>query len=70
MVSFLLSWLLSVNCLGLGLFKGLPFEWHVFASMGVKYQGNGLLLLPAGACILLGIIIWVQRSINGYRETH
>jgi Na+-transporting NADH:ubiquinone oxidoreductase subunit D len=52
------------------LFKGFPFEWHVFESMGLHYQGNGLLLLPAGACILLGIIIWVQRSINGYRETH
>jgi len=52
------------------LFKGLPFEWQVFASMGIKYQGNGLLLLPAGACILLGVIIWIQRSINGYRESH
>jgi len=52
------------------LFKGLPFEWQVFASMGIKYQGNGLLLLPAGACILLGIIIWIQRSINGHRESH
>jgi Na+-transporting NADH:ubiquinone oxidoreductase subunit D len=52
------------------LFKGFPFEIKVFQSMGVHYQGNGLLLLPAGACILLGIIIWIQRSINGYRETH
>lgn len=52
------------------LFKGFPFEWKVFESMNVQYQGNGLLLLPAGACILLGIIIWIQRSINGYRETH
>jgi Na+-transporting NADH:ubiquinone oxidoreductase subunit D len=52
------------------LFKGFPFEVKVFQSMGVHYQGNGLLLLPAGACILLGIIIWIQRSINGYRETH
>ncbi len=52
------------------LFKGFPFEWKVFASMGIKYQGNGLLLLPAGACILLGIIIWIQRSINGHRESH
>lgn len=34
------------------------------------YQGNGLMLLPAGACIILGVIIWIQRSINGYRETH
>lgn len=52
------------------LFKGFSFEWHVFESMGLHYQGNGLMLLPAGACILLGVIIWVQRSINGYRETH
>jgi Na+-transporting NADH:ubiquinone oxidoreductase subunit D len=35
------------------LFKGFPFEVKVFQSMGVHYQGNGLLLLPAGACILL-----------------
>ncbi|NBP68498.1 MAG: NADH:ubiquinone reductase (Na(+)-transporting) subunit D [Cytophagia bacterium] len=50
------------------LFKGFAFEWRVFESMGLDYQGNGLLLLPAGACILIGIIIWIQRSINGYRE--
>jgi Na+-transporting NADH:ubiquinone oxidoreductase subunit D len=52
------------------LFKGFSFEWKVFESMGLHYQGNGLLLLPAGACILLGVIIWIQRSINGYREAH
>ncbi|MCZ8216688.1 MAG: NADH:ubiquinone reductase (Na(+)-transporting) subunit D [Cyclobacteriaceae bacterium] len=50
------------------LFKGFAFEWKVFESMGLHYQGNGLLLLPAGACILIGVIIWIQRSINGYRE--
>lgn len=37
---------------------------------GVGYQGNGLMLLPAGACVIVGIIIWVQRSLNGYREAH
>lgn len=52
------------------LFKGLPFEWQVFKSMGIAYQGNGLLLLPAGACLLLGVVIWIQRTINGYREKH
>jgi len=50
--------------------SGGLFGYKVFAAMGITYQGNGLLLLPAGACILLGIIIWVQRSINGYREAH
>jgi Na+-transporting NADH:ubiquinone oxidoreductase subunit D len=53
-----------------GILKGTPFHWEVFKSMGITYQGNGLLLLPAGACILLGVIIWVQRSLNGHREAH
>lgn len=53
-----------------GILKGTPFHWEVFKSMGITYQGNGLLLLPAGACILLGIIIWVQRTLNGHREAH
>jgi len=49
---------------------GSLFGYKVFNAMGVPYQGNGLLLLPAGACILLGVVIWIQRSINGYRESH
>ena len=39
-----------------------------FKILGDFYQGNGLMLLPAGASIVLGVIIWVQRSINGYVE--
>ncbi|CAN5563117.1 NADH:ubiquinone reductase (Na(+)-transporting) subunit D [soil metagenome] len=51
--------------------SGSVFGFKVFAAMGIEgFKGNGLLLLPAGACILLGVIIWVQRSINGYREAH
>ena len=49
---------------------GSLFGFKVFESLGITYQGNGLMLLPAGACILLGIIIWVQRALNGYREAH
>ena len=49
---------------------GSLFGFKVFQEMGLHYQGNGLMLLPAGACILLGIIIWVQRALNGYREAH
>lgn len=49
---------------------GSLFGFKVFEAMGLHYQGNGLLLLPAGACVLLGIIIWIQRSLNGYREAH
>jgi Na+-transporting NADH:ubiquinone oxidoreductase subunit D len=50
--------------------SGALFGFKVFQSMGITYQGNGLMLLPAGACILLGVIIWIQRTLNGYRETH
>ncbi|MBA4055275.1 MAG: NADH:ubiquinone reductase (Na(+)-transporting) subunit D [Marivirga sp.] len=49
---------------------GSLFGFKVFEAMGLHYKGNGLMLLPAGACILLGIIIWIQRSLNGYRESH
>ncbi len=49
---------------------GSLFGFKVFESMGVHYTGNGLLLLPAGACILVGLVIWVQRTLNGHRETH
>jgi len=50
--------------------SGSIFGYKVFAELGIPYQGNGLMLLPAGACILIGIIIWIQRSFNGYRESH
>jgi Na+-transporting NADH:ubiquinone oxidoreductase subunit D len=49
---------------------GSLFGYKVFAAMGVSYQGNGLMLLPAGACIIIGILIWVQRTLNGHREAH
>ena len=50
--------------------SGAIFGFKVFEAMGIHYQGNGLMLLPAGACIVVGLIIWVQRSLNGYRESH
>ncbi|MBX2917379.1 MAG: NADH:ubiquinone reductase (Na(+)-transporting) subunit D [Cyclobacteriaceae bacterium] len=49
---------------------GSIFGFKVFEAMGLHYTGNGLMLLPAGACVIVGIVIWVQRSINGHRETH
>jgi len=50
--------------------SGALFGFKVFEAVGFHYKGNGLMLLPAGACIIVGIIIWIQRSINGYRESH
>ena len=32
------------------------------------YVNNGLMVLAPGAFCLLGIIVWVQRSISGYSE--
>lgn len=49
---------------------GSLLGFKVFAAMGITYQGNGFMLLPAGACILIGIFIWVQRTLNGHRESH
>jgi Na+-transporting NADH:ubiquinone oxidoreductase subunit D len=49
---------------------GSLFGFKVWESMGLHYTGNGLLLLPAGACILVGIVIWIQRTLNGHREAH
>ncbi len=48
--------------------SGAVFGFKVFETMGVHYPGNGLMLSPAGACIVVGLIIWVQRSLNGFRE--
>jgi Na+-transporting NADH:ubiquinone oxidoreductase subunit D len=48
--------------------SGALFGFKVFESIGLHYTGNGLMLLPAGACIIVGVIIWVQRYLNGYRE--
>jgi Na+-transporting NADH:ubiquinone oxidoreductase subunit D len=50
--------------------SGSLFGFKVFEAVGLPFQGNGLMMLPAGASILLGILIWVQRGINGYSEDH
>jgi len=39
-----------------------------FAIMPESYIGNGLMLLAPGAFIILGLIIWVQRSLTNYAE--
>lgn len=48
--------------------SGALFGYKVFEAAGLHYPGNGLMLSPAGACIVVGLIIWVQRSLNGFRE--
>ncbi len=48
--------------------SGSLFGFKVFEAVGINYQGNGLMMLPAGACIVVGILIWIQRARNGYSE--
>ena len=39
-----------------------------FRVLPEGYMGNGLALLAPGAFIILGLLIWLQRSINKYVE--
>lgn len=48
--------------------SGSIWGHKVLAAANIPYIGNGVLMMPAGACILIGLIIWAQRSRNGYRE--
>jgi Na+-transporting NADH:ubiquinone oxidoreductase subunit D len=48
--------------------SGSIFGYKVFAATGLPFQGNGLMLLPAGACIIVGLIIWAQRAYNKHYE--
>ena len=40
----------------------------LYISNGGWYVNNGLMLLAPGAFIILGLIIWVQRTYTGYIE--
>lgn len=39
-----------------------------FRVMPEGYLGNGLALLAPGAFIILGLLIWAQRTLHGYEE--
>lgn len=38
----------------------IPLEWYV--KNGGFYENNGLMILPPMALIIVGLIIWIQRS--------
>jgi Na+-transporting NADH:ubiquinone oxidoreductase subunit D len=40
------------------------------AAYDAGYQNMGLMVLAPGAFILLGLIIWAQRTWSGYTEDH
>lgn len=49
--------------------SGSVFDFPVFASIGwVNFPTNGLMVDSIGAFMVLGILIWIQRSKTGYVE--
>jgi Na+-transporting NADH:ubiquinone oxidoreductase subunit D len=48
--------------------SGSIFGFKVFEAIGLQVQNNGLMVAPVGAFIILGLIIWVQRTKTGYVE--
>ncbi|MBN2162310.1 MAG: NADH:ubiquinone reductase (Na(+)-transporting) subunit D [Pontiellaceae bacterium] len=43
-------------------------SWFGIQLLPENYMGNGLALLAPGAFIILGLLIWLQRTINKYVE--
>ena len=53
-------------------FVGTPLEFDVYGNLGsllgITLQTNGLFVDSVGAFIIIGMIIWIQRTKNGYIE--
>lgn len=56
--------------LGSGAIFGLPIYESISSIFGPDFNlaTNGLMVSPVGAFIILGLIIWVQRTKTGYVE--
>lgn len=48
--------------------SGSVFNFPVFKTIGLAYTNNSLMVDSVGAFMILGLIIWVQRSKTGYVE--
>jgi Na+-transporting NADH:ubiquinone oxidoreductase subunit D len=49
--------------------SGKVFGYPVFEAIGMEnFATNGLMVSPVGAFIVLGFIIWIQRSKTGFVE--
>jgi Na+-transporting NADH:ubiquinone oxidoreductase subunit D len=55
---------------GAGAVFGIPIFEYISSLFGpdFKLATNGLMVSPVGAFIILGLIIWVQRTKTGYVE--
>lgn len=49
--------------------SGAVFGYKVFEAVGIdNFPTNGLMVTPVGAFMIIGLIIWVQRTKTGYVE--
>lgn len=70
------SWILIIvaafrELFGAGEIMGvqlIPASWY--AAEGGWFVDNGLMVLAPGAFIMIGLVIWVQRAISGFSESH
>ncbi|ANT65895.1 MULTISPECIES: NADH:ubiquinone reductase (Na(+)-transporting) subunit D [Prosthecochloris] len=54
---------------GSGTFLGIQVvPLGLYAQHGGWYMNNGLMLLAPGAFFVLGLLVWLQRTISGYTE--
>jgi Na+-transporting NADH:ubiquinone oxidoreductase subunit D len=55
---------------GSGSVFGIPVFDYISGLFGpdFKLATNGLMVTPVGAFIILGLIVWVQRTKTGYVE--
>ena len=53
---------------GSGSIFGLKVYEAIGNGLGIELAKNGLMVSSIGAFMVLGIIIWVQRTLNGYTE--
>ncbi|MEQ9442822.1 MAG: NADH:ubiquinone reductase (Na(+)-transporting) subunit D [Cyclobacteriaceae bacterium] len=45
------------------------FGFKVFEAVGIEnFPTNGLMVSPVGAFVILGLLIWIQRTKTGYVE--
>jgi Na+-transporting NADH:ubiquinone oxidoreductase subunit D len=48
---------------------GSLFGFEVFKAIGIEnFPNNGLMVTPIGAFMIIGVIIWIQRTKSGYVE--
>ncbi|MDG1780029.1 MAG: NADH:ubiquinone reductase (Na(+)-transporting) subunit D [Flavobacteriales bacterium] len=52
----------AISLPGMGQVKFIPSSW--FIAEGGLYENNNLFILPPMALVVVGIIIWIQRSRN------